>query len=259
MKQASLLADAYVRDTGTAGFELVTRALLEGVPDRQLRIVDVGGGYGQQAIALAEAGHQVVVVDIDPNMLAIAERLLSRQNAEVRSRVALLRGDGASAAGVAGTGFDIACCHSVLMYEDDPRPLLRELVRLVRPGGRVSVISLNADAYAMRSGLQGHWREAAQLLQGGELVPPGPVVTRRHRREDVATILDDAGATVLSWYGLGVFTDHLTEALVVDDPRLVYEVEWLAGSRDPYRQVARCFHLIAERRSLSGVETSAAS
>lgn len=245
---ASLLADAYVRDTGNVGFELVTRSILTELPRTPQRIVDIGGGYGQQAVMLAEAGHSVVVVDIDASMLATAERLLSRQSQEVRSRVELVLGDGSSAADVVGTGFDLACCHSVLMYEDHPDPMLVELVNLVRPGGLISVVSLNTDAYAMRSGLEGRWHDAAQLLESGDLTPPGPIQTRKHSREEITRILEDAGATVNKWLGVGVFTDHLTETIVVDDPETVYLVEWLAGNRDPYRQVARCFHLLAVRR-----------
>lgn len=245
---ASLLADAYVRDTGKVGFEVVTRSLLMHLPQVPQRVVDVGGGFGQQAIMLAEAGHTVVVVDIDPNMLAIARDLLSRESHDVQSRVELVLGDGSSASDAVGTGFDLACCHSVLMYEDQPTPMLVELVNLVRPGGLISVVSLNTEAYAMRSGLQGRWQDAARMLESADLVCAGLIQTRKHSRDEITRILEEAGATVSTWHGVGVFTDHLTETIVVDDPNVVYDVEWLAGNRDPYRQVARCFHLLAVRR-----------
>jgi SAM-dependent methyltransferase len=218
------------------------------LPRTSQRIVDVGGGYGQQAIMLALRGHSVVIVDSDPNMVAIAEDLLSCQSEDVRSRVELVVGDGLSAHAIVGGHFDLACCHNVLMYQGRAEPMLRELVNLVRPGGLVSVVSLNADAYAMRSGLQGRWSEAAELLEHDPPLVSERVSTRKHSREDICRILEQCGALLEAWYGVGVFTDHLTEAIVVDDPATVYSVEWLAGERDPYRQVARCFHLVARRR-----------
>lgn len=247
MRNASVLAEAYVRDAGMVGFELVTRSLIMHLPRTPQRIVDVGGGYGQQAIMLANQGHSVVIVDIDPNMLAIARERLSHQSRDVRARVDLILGDGHSASSLVGTEFDLACCHNVLMYQDHAAPLLLELVDLVRDGGLISVVSLNGDAYAMRSGLQGRWREAVHLLKHGETATVGPIPTRRHSRKEIERILIAAGATVRTWHGVGVFTDHLTETIVTEDPEMVYMAEWIAGNQDPYREVARCFHMLAQR------------
>lgn len=246
-EHAAALADAYVRGGSTVRFELVTRALLMHMPPEPQRIVDVGGGFGRQAIMLARAGHSVVVLDFDPKMLAIAREELSSEPQEVYSRVELVLGDGASAMSLVGADFDLACCHSVLMYEDDPAPMLSGLVGLVRLGGLVSVLSLNTEAIAMRSGLQGRWREAVASLEAGTEMDSQYVLSREHTREEITEIIEAAGAKAKAWYGVGVFTDHLTEKLVVDDPAEVYLAEWLAGDRDPYRQVARCFHLIAKR------------
>jgi S-adenosylmethionine-dependent methyltransferase len=195
---------------------------------------------------LARAGHSVVVVDPDANMLAIAREELSREADDVAARVQLVMADGEAAGSAVGTEFDLACCHSVVMYEDDPGPLLASVVRLVRRGGLISVLSLNSEASAMRSGLQGRWREAAAILMGFQ-TNAQYVASAEHRREDVAKMLEAAGARIIGWQGVGVFTDHLRETLVVDDPEEVYQAEWLAGQRDPYRQVARCFHMLAER------------
>src|SRR5688572_29669543 len=117
-ENASALADAYVRSAGTVRFELVTRSLLIHMPSTPQRIVDVGGGFGRQAIMLARAGHSVVVIDFDPKMLAIAQDQLSIEAPEVYSRVELVLGNGEAAASLVGTDFDVACCHSVLMYQD---------------------------------------------------------------------------------------------------------------------------------------------
>jgi S-adenosylmethionine-dependent methyltransferase len=244
---ASRLADAYVRSAGTVRFELVTRALLTRISTAPQRVVDIGGGYGRQAILLARAGHAVTIVDIDSHMLDIAREQVMLEDADVQARIGMVEADGASATEAVGTGFDLACCHSVLMYLEDPVPLLSELVDLVRPGGMLSILCVNKDAIAMRTGLQGRWREALATLELGHLADDRYLPTKEYSRGEISGILRSLGAEVMEWFGVGIFTDHLTERLVVDDPADVYEAEWLAGSRDPYRQVARCFHLLAKR------------
>jgi len=247
LERAETLADAYSHSVGTVRFQLVTRALLLHIPDKQQRVVDVGGGFGQQAIMLARVGHSVTVVDIDPAMLSIAVAQLSEESLEVSSRVRLVLGDGETAENLVGTGFDLACCHSVLMYQHDPAPMVSALVRLVRPGGLISLLCVNAAASAMRSGLQGRWHEAAAKLQPDSELQQRHLTTYEHTVQQITDMLSAAGARAREWYGVGVFTDHRTEKIVVDDPEEIYAVEWLAGGRDPYRQVARCFHLLAER------------
>jgi ubiquinone/menaquinone biosynthesis C-methylase UbiE len=217
------------------------------IPPSPQRVVDVGGGFGLQGIMLARAGHSVVIVDCDPNMLDIARDQLSRETAEVRSRVELVQGDGEVASSLVGVDFDLACCHSVLMYLDDPAPLLCGLVDLVHQGGLISVLSLNTEARAMRCGLQGRWQEAVSTLKAGKQMDGQYISSREHTREEITKILEAAGAAVNGWQGVGVFTDHITDKVVVDDPEEVYLAEWLAGNLDPYRQIARSFHLLAER------------
>lgn len=246
-EHAGALAAAYVRSAGTIGFASVTRFLLERLPATPQRIVDVGGGFGRQAIMLARAGHSVVIIDFDPNMLALARQELAREPVELRRRVELVLGDGESAPELVGTGFDLACCHSVLMYQEDAAPMVQSLVGLVRRGGLLSVLCVNREAIAMRSGLQGRWREAAATLLAGAQIDGQTLPSRAHTRQEITVMLASAGATVTDWQGVGVFTDHRTEPMVVDDPEDVYLVEWLAGTRDPYRQVARCFHMLARR------------
>jgi hypothetical protein len=59
------------------------------------------------------------------------------------------------------------------------------------------------------------------------------------------------GCPTVAWYGVRVFTDHLgyDDDLTPDDFATVCELEWRAGERDPYRSVARLFHLVAARRT----------
>ena len=228
-------------------FELVTRALLQQLPQRPCRVVDVGGGNCRQALMLASQGHEVVVVEPDATMVQAGESLLADQPADIASRIRLVRAAGEDAARIVGTEFDLACCHSVLMYVDDPGPILATLVKLVRSQGLLSILSLNRDAIAMRSGLQGKWADAVGSIKQGRQVGDEYIPARADTLSDITSRLAELGVTTRTWYGVRIFTDHLNQAEETYDLDEICELEWLAGMRDPYRYVARQFHLIAER------------
>jgi S-adenosylmethionine-dependent methyltransferase len=245
---ASTLAEAYTRSDNSIRFKLATRALLSRISPPECKVVDIGGGgSGQQAILLARAGHRVTIVDVDPAMLELARKRVSYESAEVSSRIELVQGEGQAADERLGRSFDLACCHSVIMYQEDPEPLLRSLIRLVRLGGTISVISVNPEAIAMRSGLQGRWLDTVATLEAGENKDSLCLPSYAHGRHKISRVLEESGAEIKQWYGLGIFTDHLTGKILADDPEQVYLAEWLAGERDPYRGVARAFHVLAER------------
>ncbi|MDH6131090.1 S-adenosylmethionine-dependent methyltransferase [Kitasatospora sp. MAA4] len=234
---------------GEVRFQLVTRALVRRLPGRPCRVVDIGGGFGRQAVLLARAGHSVTVVDGDETLLGAAADLLAAEEPEVGRRVSLVQGLGEQAVELVGTGFDLVCCHSVLLYLDDPDPLLDVLARLVAPGGLVSVLTVNRDSLALRDGLQGDWRGALATLlesreQGGRYLP-----TRPDTPLDLGRRLAALGVPPVEWHGVRVFSDHRSGEPSPEEFADLCELEWQAGLRDPYRQFARLFHLVARREA----------
>jgi len=100
-------------------------------------ILDVGCGVGEDAFALARlvgASGQVTGLDISAAMLAEARR----RAAQHRVSVQFLLGDAHHLDFPAAT-FDACRAERVLMYLEDPRQALAEMVRVTRPGGRVVV------------------------------------------------------------------------------------------------------------------------
>jgi ubiquinone/menaquinone biosynthesis C-methylase UbiE len=100
------------------------------------RIVDVGCGPGFYVEELAEqVGDEGSVVGVDPSapMLEVAAGRTA-----ARSNVAFHQGD-AAALPLPDGGCDAALCVQVLEYVEDVTAALRELRRVVRPGGRVLV------------------------------------------------------------------------------------------------------------------------
>ena len=114
---------------------LRARALLRLVP-RGLRALDLGTGTGALAAELARAGVSVIAVDHSPRMLEAARARLA---AEALQGVELRAGE-ASALPLADGEVDAAFAHMVLQYLPSPAEALRELARVVRPGGTVVVV-----------------------------------------------------------------------------------------------------------------------
>ncbi|MGI5292688.1 methyltransferase domain-containing protein [Nonomuraea polychroma] len=251
LSPAGDLSAAYARHRGTLRgalrHALVARALLAHLPSTPQRVLDVGGGDGHQAVQLARAGHQVSVLDPDAGMLARAAERLKDEPEEVRARVTLIEGRGEDATELAGGDFDLTCCHGVLMYLADPGPLLAAVVGATRAGGLISVLTKNADALAMRPALEGRWTDALAVISARTEVGNLGVRTRAHTICEVSDLLRRCGATQVTWYGVRIFTDHLGDTPVGEGFDHILQLEWEAGCRDPYRHIARMFHLIASK------------
>jgi S-adenosylmethionine-dependent methyltransferase len=233
--------------------ELVDRGLAEHLPGPPALIADVGGGAGQQAIPLSRRGYEVTIIDPSPKMLAEARQRLAREEAGVRRRVRLVGGTGERAHETLGREtFDAVLCHGVLMYLDDPGPMIHALSTLLRPGGIVSVLAKNASALAMRPALEGRYQDARYSLETERDRGRLGVITRGDTVENLYGTFQEAGVEALQWYGVRVFTDHLGDRMPGGDLPEVLKLEWEAGQMEPYKSVARLIHLVGGKKPVQG-------
>ena len=109
-------------------------------PGPALHVVDLGGGTGGLAVAVAELGHQVTVVDPSPNALAALERRAAE--AGVTSLVRGVIGDAATLPDVVGpAAADVVVCHGVLEIVDEPVQALYAASAVLRADGHLSVLA----------------------------------------------------------------------------------------------------------------------
>ena len=113
---------------------LVTR-----IPGDAHRVLDVASGTAAVAVelALAEPGRSVVGVDQSPEMLAAGRARVDERSLGGRIE---LREARAEELPFADAEFDALTFTYLLRYVDDVPATLRELVRVVRPGGTVAML-----------------------------------------------------------------------------------------------------------------------
>jgi SAM-dependent methyltransferase len=212
------------------------------------RILDVGCGQGTQALQLARAGHDVTGLDPSGELLARFEDDLAREPAEVAARVQLLHGPGERAPELVIGTFDLVMCHGVLMYFDDPAPMLSALSGVTAAGGAISLLVRNGLAPAMRDGLRGHWQAALRSFDTMEYTNRLGLTAHAHAPADLDRMLAPLGWQRQAWFGVRVFTDHLDwPAPGPGDLPDLLAAEREAGRRDPYRSVAALLHLVYGR------------
>ncbi len=131
------------------------------------RLLDVGCGLGEAALAFADDlgdDGEIVGIDASEEMLRVA-----RSNARsARCRVRFSAGDAASL-DEPDDAFDAARSERTLQWLADPAAAVAELVRVVRPGGRVSLIDTDWSTFTIDVGdpsLAARVRAALQTERG---------------------------------------------------------------------------------------------
>jgi SAM-dependent methyltransferase len=231
----------------TAAVWAVLRRELDRHGDRELVVLDVGGGTGGFAVPLAQAGHRVTVVDASPDALASLTRRAA--DAGVSDRVRAVQGDGDALGGlVEPAAADLILCHAVLEVVDDPATVVAAVAAALRPGGAASVLVASRAAAVLSRAVNGHLDQAAALLADAEGRAPGrDTLRRRYDAAGAAALLEAAGLTVEETHGVRVLVDLLPAAVVEADPATLLDLELAAASRPPFRDIAAQLHLFARR------------
>ena len=99
---------------------------------RGLRILDVGCGDGLLTTRLTKDGARVTGIDASADMIAAARRRAKAAGVEID----LVEGDAGDLPFPAGH-FDCVVSVATLCFVDEPRSTIREMVRVLKPGGRL--------------------------------------------------------------------------------------------------------------------------
>ena len=145
------LAAAYARVTAAnvynAAYERpAVRAVLGDVRGRD--VLDAGAAAGEHSAWLVAQGARVVALDASDAMVALAR-------ARLGDAATVLRADLAQPLPLADASFDVVLSSLTLHYLEEWVPTLRELARVLRPGGRL-VLSTHHPALTDDPGADYH-------------------------------------------------------------------------------------------------------
>jgi S-adenosylmethionine-dependent methyltransferase len=224
------------------------RRHLDALDQPRLRVLDVGGGDGLDALPLAQAGHDVTLLDPSEPMLAQARGSAARLG--VGDRVRTVRGSLDDLA-AQGHGWDVVLCHFVLRYRPADAVDVPRLAATVRSGGVLSVLDANpAGAVLGRAARQGP-AAALELLDADGLHSAiFDEDTRKITDAEMRTALEDAGCEVIAQYGGRVVNDLLTDDAAKAEPAYfdaLLRLELALCDRDPFNRIGQFWQIVATR------------
>jgi 2-polyprenyl-3-methyl-5-hydroxy-6-metoxy-1,4-benzoquinol methylase len=119
-------------------------------------LLDAGCGYGFHAVRLARSGVQVTGVDFSE--VALRHSAATIERAGLSERIRVQQGDLLDLPFLNGT-FDYVHCWGVLMHVPQIDAALTELIRVLKPGGKLVLMENNA------SSLHVHTKSLARLVK----------------------------------------------------------------------------------------------
>lgn len=158
---------------------------------RGLKVLEIGCGLGTDGAEFARAGAAYTGVDLTDSAVALARRNFEQQELPGEFRAA-----DAENLDFADATFDLVYSHGVLHHTPDTARAVREVHRVLRPGGRAVVMLYHHDSYNYRVNIRLLRRAGAQLLRTNAGVKLAHLLTGEpveSLREHAARIKEDAG------------------------------------------------------------------
>ncbi|MDX6469095.1 MAG: demethylmenaquinone methyltransferase / 2-methoxy-6-polyprenyl,4-benzoquinol methylase [Gaiellaceae bacterium] len=170
--------------------------LVSRIPAEATRVLDVASGTAAVSIELARAAPSRTIVGVDQSAEMLAAGRARVQRAGLAARIELREGR-AEVLPFADGEFDALTFTYLLRYVEDPAATLRELARVVRPGGTIAM-----QEFGVPSGI---WRPLWELyvrvglpLAGAAVSPAwkevggflGPSIRSFYERWPIGTLLE---------------------------------------------------------------------
>ena len=146
-------AQAYAANPSIADSARLARLVQTAQPASGARVLDVATGPGYVALAFAEAGCDVLGLDLTAAPLVIAEQ---RRQERGLTNLRFQQGD-AEHLPFDAEEFDIVVSRFALHHCEDPRRVLAEMARVCRVHGTVIIEDLVTSEYPMRAEYQNHF------------------------------------------------------------------------------------------------------
>ena len=176
--------------------------LAEALPQRPLRVLDIGAGLGHMSFWLAEQGHALTLAEPAAPMLQAARERFAAADCQAT----FIQAPFQQLPSLLDQPFDLVLCHAVLEWLAEPASILPVLRQLTGTDGWLSLAFYNRDALIYRNLLKGHFRKLRKQSFAGEgqsLTPQQPLDPR-----ELETLMQDHWR-VQTRSGVRVFHDYM--------------------------------------------------
>jgi SAM-dependent methyltransferase len=162
---------------------------------RGQKLLDVGCGLGNDLARFAQGGAVVTGVDLTPRAIELASANFAQRG--LKGDFQVMNGE---ALGFPDASFDVVYCHTVLHFTPDPERMVREIHRVLKPGGLAILMTVNRrswlfllqrvmkveidypDSPVFRRFAIPEFRDLLSPFQSVEIVPERfPVATKIHK------------------------------------------------------------------------------
>ena len=209
----------------------------------KLKILDFGSGLGVTANYYAR-WHCVTA--IEPDMEMIENRYRENDYAQILGGVEHV-------GSFPDNFFDVIFCHNVLEYVDEREPILQPLLRVLKPGGTLSVVKHNRVGRVFHTAVFGNDpQKALRLVDSGTNDKSNYLGTQHiYTNDELVSCVEKYGGALTNILGMRAFW-----ALGQDNPvkftgqwyENMLALETKVAGIDEYRQSAFLNHLLFEKR-----------
>lgn len=105
-------------------------------------VLDVGCGLGNDTARFAAGGARVTGIDIAPRAIELVRANFAQRRLE--GRFELMDGEAMT---FPDASFDFVYCHTVLHFTPHPARMIREIHRVLKPGGRALLMAVNRRSW----------------------------------------------------------------------------------------------------------------
>lgn len=106
------------------------------------RVLDVGCGVGNDLSRFARGGAEVVGIDLAETSIDLAQRNFQQRG--LAGEFHVMNGEAMT---LPDDAFDLVYCHTVVHFTPHPDRMVREIHRVLRPGGQAIIMTVNRRSW----------------------------------------------------------------------------------------------------------------